>query len=211
MRDCTQGAVAYALREHARTGHLTDPERLAHALGVRVVPGARNAASHGPPSVITLRRDQYAPRQRFTMHHELAHILIQRAGLQDGIRSEVDDDEAAAHLEAVTNHIASLLVMPDPMIRVALDTFGLTPETVLLVRDAGRVSLAAAMRRVIHAQEQSATAWVSAGPYVLDVTSSDPYNRLTRYQRLPDARAALPDAALLALPGEARLLGVVGW
>ncbi|WP_412027870.1 ImmA/IrrE family metallo-endopeptidase [Deinococcus yunweiensis] len=211
MRDCTQDAIAYALREHARVGHLTDPERLAHALGVRVVPGARNSATHGPPSVITLRRDIYAPRQRFTMHHELSHILIQRAGLQDSIRAEVDDDDSAAHLEAVTNHIASLLVMPDAMIRAALALYGLTPETVLLVRDAGRVSLAAAMRRVIHAQERPSTAWLSVGTHVHDVASSDPYNRLTRYQRLPDARAALPDAALLALPGQARLLGVVGW
>lgn len=211
MCDATQAAIQFAVREHARCGFITDPERLAAAWAVRIVPGSENRASSGPPSIITLCREHYAPRQRFTIHHELAHIAIQRSQLEDDIMAEVDPDDAEHHLELVANHIAGMLVMPDPMVRAALQMFGQHPETIVTLQQIAQVSLGAAMRRFTAAQPEPLTAFMTSGTFVQDVASSDPYNRLTRYQRLPDARAALPDAALLALPGEARLLGVVGW
>ncbi|ALW89651.1 hypothetical protein AUC44_12685 [Deinococcus actinosclerus] len=132
MRTATHVAIQFALNEHQRAEWTTNPERLCWALGIRVIPGRRSSAHAGPPAIITLAREHYAPRQKFTIHHEIAHILIQRAGLEDDILAEVDEDDAHQHLEAVTNYIASLLVMPDVMIRHALDTYGQHPETILL-------------------------------------------------------------------------------
>lgn len=56
--------------------------------------------------------------------------------------------------------------------------------------------------------------WIGSGEtYVLDLASTDPYNRLRRYQRLPDARAAFPRGQLLTLPGHVtpRTVGVLTW
>lgn len=200
MRTATHAAIQFALKEHARAEWTTNPERLCWALGIRVIPGRRSSAHAGPPAIITLAREHYAPRQRFTMHHEIAHILIQRAGLEDDILAEVDDEDGQAHLEAVTNYIASLLVMPDVMIRHALDTYGQHPETILIIQKIAGVSLAAALRRFTYAQQRGVTTLVTSGAYIADLASTDPYNRLHRHQRIPDLAAELPDARLLSLP-----------
>lgn len=204
MRDATHAAIQYALNEHERADWTTQPDRLCWALGIRVIAGKRSSAHAGPPAIITLAREHYAPRQRFTMHHEIAHVLIQRAGLEDAILAEVDDEDAHRHLEAVTNYVASLLVMPDVMISHALDTYGQHPETILTIQQIARVSLGAALRRFTYAQRGGVTTLLTSGAYIADLASTDPYNRLHRHQRLPDISAALPGAQLLSLPSARR-------
>jgi IrrE N-terminal-like domain len=214
VRDATEAVLSFVREAHAAADHQTDPEQLAQAWGVRIIPGSENRATNGPPSIITLRRDTYAPRQRFTTHHELGHILVQRAGLESDIRAEVDTDDADAHLEQVVNHIAALLVMPDPLVLSLLDRHGLTPTAVLEIQTAARVSFAAASRRVVSANsDQPTTVFLCGETYVLDVASTDPSNRLYPYDRLPDARASFPQAALLTrpMPGWVRTVGVVTW
>jgi len=212
MRDATHAAIAYALREHERADWTADGERLCHALGIRAVLGRENRAYAGPPAIITMTPEHYAPRQRFTMHHEIAHVLIQRAGLEDAIMAEVDDEDGEAHLEAVTNYIASLLVMPDVMIRNALDTFGVHPETVLLIQSVAQVSLSAALRRFTYAHpDRAITTLLLSGPYIADLASTNPYNRLYRTQRIKEPSLTLPHAQLLTLPSAGhRTLAVLG-
>jgi hypothetical protein len=215
VRRFTHEAISFALKEHADVNHLICPEALARAWGVRIIPGKANRATNGPLSIITLRRDAYAPRQRFTMHHELGHILIQRAGLEEAIKGEVDADDAQDHLEAVASYIGSLLVMPDPLVRRAFDKYGVTPEAVLDLQSRARVSFAAASRRIALAHtDEPTTIFLSGATRVLDVASTHPHALLYPYARLPDPRAAFPSAALLTLPDHhcPRTIGViVGW
>lgn len=205
MRDATATALAYARHQHALTGYEPDPERLCARWGIRVIPGRDNYATHGPPSIISQTPDHYAPRQRFTIFHEMSHVLIQRAGLEEAVKAEVGEEDGEAHLELVVNHMAGLLLMPDPLVQDAVQRYGLTPEAVLEIQSAARASFAAASRRFVGANEDAlTTVFLSGAAYVLDVASSDPYNRLYRYDRLPDARAMFPDAALLTLPDRPR-------
>lgn len=212
MREATATVLAYVRHQHALAGYETDPERLCALWGIRIIPGRDNYATNGPPSIISRTPDRYAPRQRFTTCHEIAHILIQRAKLEDAVKAEVDGEDAEDHLELVANHIAAMLLMPDPLVMAAIRRYGLTPEAVLEIQTAARASFAAASRRFVSANEATpTTVFLSGGVYVLDVASSNPYNRLYRYDRLPDARAAFPDAALLTLPDRprTRTVGVI--
>ncbi|UQN06327.1 ImmA/IrrE family metallo-endopeptidase [Deinococcus sp. QL22] len=215
MRRATNQAIAFALKQHEAVNHIVEPEPLAKAWGVIIIPGKANRATNGPPSVITLKRDTYAPRQRFTMHHELGHIMIQRAGLEEAIKGEVDAEDAQDHLEMVASYIGSLLVMPDPLVRRAFDRYGVTPQTVLDLQSSARVSFAAASRRIALAHtDEPTTIFLSGATTVLDVASTHPRSSLRPYSRLPDPRASFPHAALLTLSDHIRprTIGViVGW
>lgn len=200
MRYATQAALALARHEHARVNYEGDPEHLAALWNVRIIPGQDNRATYGPPSVITRKAHEYAPRQRFSMFHEYAHILIQKGGLEGDIRAEVDDDDSEEHLELVANAIAGILAMPDPVLHLSLERYGFSPQAILDVQRACRVSTAAAMRRFVQAQSDAPrTAFMVGATHVLDVASSDPNNRIYRWDRLPDARASYPDAQLLSV------------
>lgn len=214
MRYASLEAIARAQRDHAAADYETCPVKLAELWNIRIIPGKENRATHGPPSIITLSRDTYAPRQRFTMHHELAHILIQKYGLEDAIKAEVDEDDAQTHLEMVASWIGAMLVMPDNLIIQAIKDYGMKPEAVLELQRLARVSFAAASRRFAAANvDQPTTVIVCGETIILDVASTDPYNRLYRYQRMPDVRAALPYAELLTLTDhyKPRTIGVMTW
>ncbi|BDP44884.1 hypothetical protein DAETH_48530 (plasmid) [Deinococcus aetherius] len=209
MRYATQAALSYATAEHAKYGY-PGPEEFAARLKVRIVPGVENRASHGPPSFITQTPDTYAPRQRFTIFHELSHILMQRCGLEDDIAAEVDADDAELHLELVANHMAGLFLIPDPVVRHYIRVLDLTPAAVLAIQAAARASFAATIRRVVSAEGvDPCTIFLTGGSYVLDLASSDPYNRLSRYDRLPDPLARYPEAHLLCPPSRQGTIGVV--
>lgn len=211
MRTATAAALAFGRAEHARLGYPDDPEEFARGLKVRFIVGSDNYATDGPPAVISQRADSYAPRQRFTTFHETAHILIQRGDFERDILAEVDSDDAEQHLELVANHMASLFLIPDRLINHYIRKYGFTPEAVLKIRAAARASLAATSRRMVgFDEEQPTTILLSGQNYILDVASSDPWNRLRRYDRVPDVRSMFPDAHLLTLPGwRGHTLGVL--
>lgn len=209
MRDASHAAIAYAVQQHAKHDHETCPERLCAALGIRVIPGQENRAVDGPPSIITLRRDHYAPRQRFTMHHEIAHILIQRAGLEDAVLGEVDSDDAEDHLEAVASHIGAALLMPEPLVRTAMQDWGDRPEVILSIQQGSGASFSAALLRyVTHDLQASRGAFATSGSYVAHAASIN-MRPIYRYSRVPDPRASFPEAALLSIPHTARTVGVM--
>lgn len=211
MRPVTAAVIAYVEGEHARLGYPSQPEELAGRLGVRIIVGRENFATDGPPAIISQTPDTYAPRQRFTMLHELAHVLIQRSQLEDDLMAEVDAEDGEAHLEAVVNHVTGRLLMPEPLFAHYIRLYGFTPEALLHIRQAAGASLAATIRRAASWEpERRATIFLAGEHYVLDVASADPWNRLRRYDRLPDARAHFPEADLLSLSRlKSRTLGIL--
>jgi hypothetical protein len=209
MRDASQSALAYAAKSHAQHDHKTCPERLCAVLGIRIIPGLQNRAVNGPPSIITLKRDRYAPRQKFTMHHEIAHVLIQRAGLEDAVLSEVDSDSAQEHLEAVASHMGAALLMPDSLVRQSVRDWGDKPEALPSIQQGSGASFPAALLRyVTHNLEASRGAFATSGSYVAHAASIN-MRPIFRYALIPDARASFPEAELLSLPNRARTVGVM--
>lgn len=203
MRDATLSAIAFALAQHAHVGFETDPRRLAELWGIRFILGSEARATNGPPSIVTLPWYQYTPGQRFTAHHELAHILVQRSGMEDAIRAEVSEDLAEAHLEAVVNHIAALLVMPQPLVVSATQAFGETPQAILNVADRAGVSLPAALYRwVSHDPWAERAAFITSGSYIAHVATCNTRLPFWRYERVPEPQEWVPDLNLLAIPSK---------
>lgn len=48
------------------------------------------------------------------------------------------------------------------------------------------------------------TTFLTSGPFLVDLASTDPYNTFTRYQRLPDIGVLVPHAQVLTLPSTHR-------
>lgn len=215
MRWASEAAIAFGEQEHARLGYPSTPEEFARGLGVRLIVGSDNFASNGPPSVVSQTPDRYAPRQRFTIFHELAHVLTQRGDFEADIMAEVDDDDAEDHLEAVVNHMAGLFLIPAPLVQQTIMTFGFTPQAILQLRREAGASLAATSRRMLaYERDIPRTIFLSGETYVLDVASSSPWNRIRRYDRLPDPQIKFPEAQLatIKLPSSGRkTLGIIDY
>lgn len=183
MREATQAALAYGKKQHEKLGYPGNPEAFAAGLNVSIIVGSDNYASDGPPSVISRTPDSYAPRQRFTIFHELAHVLVQRGKFERDILSEVEEDDAEPHLEAVANHMAGMFLLPDPLIENFIQKYGFTPEAVLQIQRHARASFAATIRRLVaYDLDAPTTIFLSGEKFILDIASTDPWNRLYRYQ-----------------------------
>lgn len=72
--------------------------------------------------VIRINRSHSANRQRFTMAHELAHYLLHRDEIGDGIQDDMlYRSSKADKLEFEANRFASSLLMPKFLIEEAID------------------------------------------------------------------------------------------
>lgn len=210
MREATWAYLTSIEHEHERCGYETDPWRLANAAGIHVIPGKQNRGSAGPPSVITLAHDLYLPRQRYTLHHEISHVLMQRLDLEDAIAEEVDPEDANAHIEAVTNYAASLLLMPRPLVEAAVFQEGDSPAAILQLAQLAQASLPAAMRRYVYADPDARrAAFVTSGSYIADVASCNCRLPFWRYDRIPEVTLQHPEVSATSL-SRGRVLGVVG-
>lgn len=203
MRDATLSAIVFVLAQHAHVGFETDPRRLADLWGIRFILGSEARATNGPPSIVTLPWYQYTPGQRFTAHHEIAHILVQRSGMEEAIRAEVSEDVAEAHLEAVVNHIAALLVMPQPLVVGVTRAFGETPQAVLNVAERARVSLPAALYRwVSHDPHAERAAFMTSGNYISHIATCNTRLPFWRYDCVPEPEHWVPDLRLVRIPAK---------
>lgn len=80
--------------------------------------------------IIRVNRHDVKARQRFTIAHEIAHFLLHRAKIRDGIaddilyRSRLSDE-----LEAQANKLAADIVMPWGLVQKSLESYAdLKPE-----------------------------------------------------------------------------------
>lgn len=210
MRDATAAFLAFLRDEHARCSHETDPQRLAERLGIRVVHGRGNHASAGPPAVIVLGPDAYLARRRFTLHHEIAHVLMQRAGLEQAIEEEVDQEDADVHVEAVANYGGGVLLLPDPLVNRTVRRYGETARAVLELSKLSGSSLAVALRRYVHLDEDaSRAAFVMSGSYVADVAAHNYLLPFWRYDRLPEPHISVENLSMAPVAGSRRRIGVL--
>lgn len=99
-----------------------DVEAIARALGAKIeysfdgrLPGSIDSTQEVP--VITLRAGDYRPRQRFTIAHEIGHLLLHPLGLmnREGFHKKGDPRETEA------NRFAADLLMPEWMLDLGLE------------------------------------------------------------------------------------------
>lgn len=100
---------------------------------------------------IKVNRHDVKERQRFTIAHEIAHFLLHRDRLANGItddvlyRSGLTDD-----LERQANRLAADIIMPYNLIQIALSSLNSlkTEEKLKTISELAQVSLAAVRIRL---------------------------------------------------------------
>ncbi|CAM3590543.1 ImmA/IrrE family metallo-endopeptidase [Deinococcus frigens] len=213
MRYATQDFLAFSRAQHAQHDYEPDPRRLAHLLDIQIITGRTNRGSAGPPAVIQLARDLHVARRRFTLLHEINHVLMQRAGLERDVAAEVDEEDADAHIEAVVNHAAAQMILPDPMVNIVCGMYGDTPEAIFNLAVAGQASLPAALHRWVSRDPDAyRAAFITSGSYVAHVGTCNSRLPFWRFDRIPEVALAVPDAELRQVPRrQAAVLGTVAW
>lgn len=99
--------------------------KLANALGISVKaatlgPGISGELRPGPDDgfVIRVNRHDAPARQRFTVAHELAHFLLHRQMIGNGIADDVLYRSALSdYVEAEANRLAADILMPEDQIQ----------------------------------------------------------------------------------------------
>ncbi len=203
--------VTYLQETHERFGYETDFNRLAHQLGIIVLPGRYNSATAGPPGIITIQHAEFGARRSFTSQHELSHILMQRCGVEaELVRHFGDYDEAEPHIEALANYGAGLLLMPEPLYVQAVGLHGHTPEAILHLQQHSLASLQAALRRYVYAEpDERRAAFRTSGSYIADVAALNCTLPFWRWDRVPEPSMVLDEVEMLYSPSGRTGLGVV--
>ncbi len=223
MRDLHQYALHILQREHGRNGFENNFWRLAEALGFRVAPGDQALSVFGDPPLIMLNSYEYVRRRNsFAGMHEIVHLLFKRHGIEKDLLDQFDGDKHAflPILESWCNQAAAQLLLPDHVVKEALECYGHTPEAVLRLHAHAGVGAGVALRRYVYACDNPAAAFVaSRRGYVLDVARQYACVPFSRGVWLPDEfplqGGCMPvseEASVLTAPMDGgRVVGVVAW
>ena len=214
MHDLALDFIQHVKRVQKRHDHETDFYRLATSLGLRVAPGTHNAIFPGDPPTITIQYGLYAARyaQRIGMH-EIAHYLLWDSGIDQEVqRLHGDWPGAEETLELLAHLGATILHLPDPLLKEARFLHGDEAAALLHLYQSSNAGLGEVLRRWVHAEEDaSRAAWTSAGPYINDIATQNARLPFWKWSRVPEVDIMIPEATLLAVPGRGRVLGAVGW
>lgn len=125
---------------------------IAKDFGIKILkstmPGSISGEIREADGVVTIKvnRHDVKERQRFTIAHEIAHFLLHRDRLANGITDDVlYRSRLSDELEREANRLAADIIMPAHLIKKALDENGmLKPEDrQKKVSELAQVSLAA--------------------------------------------------------------------
>lgn len=197
----------YAARLHACHDHPASPTAFARALGIRLIPGLDDSSNGGPPAIITYDVRYGLNRRRFTLWHELAHVVMAWHGIDAEYEAEWGE-AAHAPLENLANLVAGLFMVPRPVMAQATERYGLTAGTVMHLAQVTKLSEAVCIRRFAFDDlNASRAAALFYGPYVADVATLNYRLPFERYSRVPEPGLIVPDASLRRVRGS-RVIGV---
>lgn len=208
MDDRVASVLDFAAALHARHDHAPTAAEFARALGIRLLAGPEDSANAGPPALITYNAALGLRTRRFSLWHEVAHILMGWHGIEAEYEHAFGQEEARPYLERVANLLAGLLAVPRPLMQDALGRYGVSTGAILHLQHASRASEAVCLRRLIfddpHASRAAA---VFYGPYVADVAQLNYRLPFARYSRVPEPHITAPEAELRRVRGT-RVLAV---
>lgn len=156
--------VECLLREHGITQLPVDVEMIALALGITVaytkmadsISGF--LSTKGDERIVGINGSHHPNRQRFTLGHELAHVLLQHdtgdVHVDKGIvlYRNTDSSVASARIEVDANRLAAELLVPKQMLRAdlsELDAFdAITDDEVESLANRYAISVSALLNRL---------------------------------------------------------------
>ncbi|HEX2863859.1 MAG TPA: ImmA/IrrE family metallo-endopeptidase [Deinococcales bacterium] len=188
--------LSYSEDFHRRLGWCCDYARAAEALGVPVVEADRSYTTDGAlGEVIAVEVATPAVRQAFSGWHEVSHALFKRAldgDLQARLQFLVDHGRTLEYEieERFCNIAAARLLMPNHVLEDVCCRLGFTPLAIIELSRSRGASLAAAMRRLLHAHDHTACSLLVGRDWTVQdgLTTRDwtKYNLSTKTNIAPD-------------------------
>ncbi|KEF35514.1 hypothetical protein RDMS_01815 [Deinococcus sp. RL] len=196
MDERVASVLDFAASLHARHDHPATVLEFARALRIHLLAGEVDSANAGPPCLITYNAALGLRSRRFSLWHEVAHILMVWHGIEQEYEADYGD-EARRYLEPIANLVAGLLAVPRPLMREATERYGITPATILHLQQASRASEAVCLRRLTFDDlGASRAAAVFSGSYVTDVSALNYRLPFWRYSRVPEPALLLRGGSL---------------
>lgn len=193
---------------HARHDYPATAAAFARALGIHLIPGDEDTANAGPPALITYNAAFGLHRRRFSLWHELAHVVMAWHGIEADYEEWLGEELAQVPLENIANLLAGLFMVPRPVMKEATEKYGLTPAAILHMQHVTGMSEAVCLRRFTYDDlSASRAAAIFYGPYVADLATFRYKLPFGRYSRVPEPALVTPDAALQRVRGT-RVIGV---
>jgi hypothetical protein len=158
LREVLKGRASYLLKRYARGGPPYDPYHIADGMGVEVQECDLNGVDGfveivGGQYVASISKRIPVSRQRFTLGHELCHVLLMRRA-DDGkplplVRYRTKGAMPALHQdpqeEALCNFFAGELLMPSGEVSVRVNNRPVIPQTIFKLANTYKVSVQAAV------------------------------------------------------------------
>jgi len=177
------------------------PREVARALDIAVASGPVAAVNFGPPPIIHVPDHLTGYRREFTIGHEIGHTLTKWRGIDDELLAYYAPECAYSNLEGLCNHIAGLIMVPQPSHDKALRRFGFTPRAMMhLVHEHG-VSVPMAMDRVIYDTDSYYRAAVLFKKGHVHDWASTTWIEIEHMQHIPDPQEKFSGMELLPLEG----------
>ena len=156
-REVVEKMVLETFLTHRITGPPFDPREVAHGLGVGI--DERNgmgaeAVLSGWPDALQIVLDPLPPgegrgarcRQRFSIAHELGHVLLRRA--LAAVDAKPFSNREDPFEERFCDRFAAELLMPKFIFGIELGAAGISPDVCIAMAERYQVSLTALLHRV---------------------------------------------------------------
>lgn len=193
---------------HAQHDHPDHPLVFAARLKIKLLEADEDSANPGPPAVITYNARRGVNRNRFSLWHEVAHVLMGWHGIDRDLDNWKGEGSGEQAREQAANLLAGLLMVPPTAVREATDLYGDTPAAILHMQERTGMSERVCLRRFTFADlDASRAAAVFIGPTVADVASVNYRLPFRRYDRIPEP-ALNVEHARLQLVRKSRVIAV---
>lgn len=172
MDSRTASLLDFGAEFHARLDYPETPVRFAQAAGIRLIAGDEESANAGTPAVITYNGALGLHRYRFSLWHEIAHVLMGWHGIDRDFDYWPGEEDGRIQREQTANLLAGLLMVPRPAMREALALYGATPGAILHLQLRTRMPEGVCLRRfTLDDLTASRAAAVFVGSHVADVAA----------------------------------------
>ncbi|WP_339098254.1 hypothetical protein WDJ50_18480 (plasmid) [Deinococcus sp. VB142] len=184
---------------HAAASYVSDMGALANAFGIRFGIGAVSIAT--PDGEVVVRRSGDRRQRRADAAHEIVHQLSDLGQYTEAIHyHHASVPDMHAHIEALTDHGADLLLMPTLLVREVIGEYGDTARAVWELSQAADVSPELALRRMAFLTlDQRRAGFLATGSYIT-YSSANCYSPFWPGGRLPEPHIALEGVSLFRLP-----------
>ena len=192
----------------ARHNHPATPRAFARALGIRLVAADEDSANAGPPAVVTYNARFGLGRRRFSLWHEMAHVMMGWHGIDADLDTWIGEADRERLREQMASIIAGQLMVPRRVVADALKEHGWSGAAVVHMRRVTGMSEPVCVRRLVsHDVKASRAAAVFVDRQVVDVASWNYRVPLLRYERIPEPAQQLEGIRLSQLR-KGRVIGL---